>query len=154
VTTYYADSSALVKRYVIEVGSDWVQSLCNPTAGHVIALAHIGLVEIAAALAVKHRQGVLPDPVRDNLLRDLQRDSRDHYWLIDVGQSIVVQAIDLTRRRKLRGYDAVHLACALFLQETLLDQGLPAPTLLSADQELLDAALSEGLAMDNPNAHP
>ena len=67
---------------------------------------------------------------------------------------MIVRAIDLTRRQKLRGYDAIHLACGLFLQETLLNHGLPAPVLLSADQELLDAAQAEGLMVDNPNAHP
>jgi len=154
VTTYYADSSALVKRYVTETGSGWVQGLCDPTAGHVIALADIGLVEIAAALAVKIREGVLPSPVRDGLLRDLQRDGRDQYWLIDIEQDIIVQAIELTRRQKLRGYDAVHLACALFLQETLLNHHLPVPVLLSADQELLTAAQAEGLMTEDPNLHP
>lgn len=71
MTVYYADSSALVKRYVSEPGSAWVQGICDPIAGHVIALAHLGLVEIAAALGVKHRQGVLPTPTRDGLLQDL-----------------------------------------------------------------------------------
>jgi predicted nucleic acid-binding protein len=144
VTTFYADSSALVKRYAIETGSVWIQGLCDPTAGHVIALAHIGLVEIAAALAVKTKQGVLPSPVLDGLLRDLQRDGRDLYWLIDIDQEIIVRAIEMTRRHKLRGYDATHLACALFLHETLVHNGLPAPVLLSADQELLAAAKAEG----------
>jgi len=60
----------------------------------------------------------------------------------------------LTRRQKLRGYDAVHLAGALFLQETLLRHGLPAPVLLSADQELLASAQAEGLMTDDPSAHP
>lgn len=104
MTTYYADSSALVKRYVTETGSSWIQALCDPKAGHVIALAHIGLVEVAAALAVKHRQGILETAIYDALLRDLLRDSRDQYWLIDVDQSMVSQAIALTRRQKLRGY--------------------------------------------------
>lgn len=153
MTTYYADSSALVKRYVTETGSSWVQGLCDPSAGHVIALADIGLVEIAAALAMKTRQGVLPSSIRDGLLRDLQRDGRDQYWLIDVDQDIIVKAIELTRRQKLRGYDAVHLACALFLQDTLLNHNLPAPVLLSADQDLSTAAQAEGLTTDDPNLH-
>ena len=153
MSTYYADSSALVKRYVTETGSAWVQALCNPEEGHVIALSHIGLVEIAAALGVKHRQGLLAASVRDGLLRDLQRDGRDQYWLIDTDQEIVIYAIELTRRQKLRGYDAVHLACALFLQETLSNHGLPAPILFSSDIELLTAAQIEGLMTDDPNAH-
>ena len=140
MTTYYADSSALVKRYVTELGSGWVQSICDPVAGHVFALAQVGLVEIAAALGIKHRQGLLDDSVRDGLLRDLQRDGQTQYWLIDVDAQLVVQAIDLTRQHKLRGYDAVHLACALFLRTTLVASSLPPPVLLSADQELLAAA--------------
>jgi len=151
VTAYYADSSALVKRYVNETGSDRVRAICAPSAGHVIALAHIGLVEIAAALAMKTRQGALPADVRDNLLRDVERDARGQYWLIDVDQAIVVRAMALTRLHKLRGYDAVHLACALFMREALLNQNIPAPVLLTADDELLAAAQAEGLLTDHPN---
>jgi len=154
MTTYYADSSALVKRYVVETGSDWVQGLCAPAAGHVIAFAHIGLIEIAAALAAKTRQGVLPTSVRDGLLRDLRRDGRDQYWLIDVDHEIVLQAIELTRRHKLRGYDAAHLACAIFLRDTLLAHHFPAPILLASDMELLAAAQAEGFATANPLDHP
>ena len=153
MTIYYADSSALVKRYVNEIGSAWVQTICDPAAQHVIAPAHVGLAEIAAAPGVKYRQGLLSVEVRDGLLRDMQRDGRDQYWLVDVDQGMVAEAIDLTRRQSLRGYDAIHLACALFLDRTLLGQGLPALTLLSADQALLEAAQAEELLTDNPNTH-
>ncbi len=51
-------------------------------------------------------------------------------------------------------YDAVHLACALLLRDTLLQNNLPLPILLSTDDDLLAAALAEGLAVDNPNVHP
>lgn len=50
--------------------------------------------------------------------------------------------------------DAVHLACALFLQETPLNHRLPTPVLLSADRELLVAAQAEDLMTDDPNLHP
>ena len=111
------------------------------------------MVEIAAALGVKHRQGDLPASVRDGLLGDLQRDARDQYWLIDVDQRIIVQAIGLTRQQKLRGYDAVHLACALSLRETLFNHGLGEPVMLSADRELAQAAQNEGLTAQDPNTH-
>ena len=153
MTTYYADSSALVKRYVNETGSDWVRTMCASETGNVIALAHIGLVEIAAALGVKHRQGILTETVRDGLLRDLQRDAQDQYWLIDVDHEVIARAITLTRQHKLRGYDAVHLACALFLQETLFKHGLPAPIFIAADRDLLTAARDVGMTTDNPNTH-
>jgi predicted nucleic acid-binding protein len=79
MTTYYLDSSALVKRYVNEASSDWIQALCTPAAGHTLALAHIGLVEPAAALAMKVRRGTLDANVRDALLRDVQHDAEAQY---------------------------------------------------------------------------
>lgn len=154
MTTFYADSSALVKRYVTETGSEWLQTLIDPGTDHTFVVAGIGLVEISAALGAKHRHGVLTASVLDNLLRDLHRDARDQYWLVDVTQLIINQAMALTRRQKLRGYDAVHLACALFSRNILFQQGLPALTFLSADLDLLAAARSEGLTADNPNDHP
>jgi predicted nucleic acid-binding protein len=154
MTAYYVDSSALVKRYVNETGSSWVRAICDPAAGHILALAHIGLVEVAAALGAKYRQGSLQASLYDGLLRDLWHDGRDQYWLTEVNQGIIRSAIELTRRQKLRGYDAVHLACGLLVQQTLLDRGLPLPVLLSADQDLLNAARNEGMAVDDPNAHP
>ena len=153
MTTYYVDSSALVKRYVNETGSDWLQALCTPAAGHTLALAHIGLVELAAALAMKVRQGTLDAATRDALLRDVQHDAMAQYWLIDVDQEIVVRAMALTRIYKLRGYDALHLASALFLRDTLQGYGLTAPVVLTADLDLLDAVQAEGLLVEDPNQH-
>lgn len=46
--TGYFDSSALVKRYLVENGTPWVQTWCDDPA-HTVAVAEIGLVEIAAA---------------------------------------------------------------------------------------------------------
>ena len=58
--------------------------------------------------------------------------------------SLSIRAIQLTRRRKLRGY-AVHLACALALNDPLMESGLPPLTFVSADDDLLAAAVAEGL---------
>jgi predicted nucleic acid-binding protein len=154
VTIYYADASALVKHYVEEAGSDRVRTICTPGAGHMVAVAQIGLVEVAAAFGMKYRRGELTAADRDELLSDLQHDGRTYYVLVDVDPNIVSHAIQLTRRQKLRGYDAVHLACALFVAETMPTKGLPKPVLLSADHDLLEAAQNEGLAIEDPNTYP
>ena len=52
---FYLDSSALVKRYLIETGSAWVRSIANPSVGHTILVAAITWVEVAAAFAARHR---------------------------------------------------------------------------------------------------
>jgi predicted nucleic acid-binding protein len=90
----------------------------------------------------------------DNALADLVRDAQRRYQLVAVSPVLVDSAIQLTRCRKLRGYDAVHLACALALNEPLVDSELPALIFVSADNDLLAAAAAEGLPTDNPNNYP
>ena len=55
---YYFEASALVKRYISEKGSTAVLSLTDPQASHTIFIAEITRVEIAAALAGRHRMSV------------------------------------------------------------------------------------------------
>ena len=44
---YYFDSSAAVKRYAPEKGSEWVKSIVEPTVGNTVYLGQVGVVEIA-----------------------------------------------------------------------------------------------------------
>ena len=60
----------------------------------------------------------------------------------------------LARKHGLRAYDAVQLAAALDVSRLYQPPGANPITLVSADQELNAAATAEGLAVDDPNAHP
>jgi len=152
--TLYLDASALVKRYLAETGSAWVESLCADEANSAIAIARFGLVETAAAFAVKRRSQFITESAYESALGELLRDASERYRLITVGPTVIDSAIQLTRRQKLRGYDAIHLACALALSKPLVDHGLPLLTFVAADDNLLAAVRSEGLATENPNDHP
>jgi predicted nucleic acid-binding protein len=151
--TFYLDTSALVKRYLAETGSAWVESLCADEANHAIAIARFGLVEMAAAFAAKRRGQFITDREYEFAMADLLRDAGKRYRLVAVGPTLIDSAIQLTRRQRLRGYDAIHLACALTLNKPLVEYGLPPLTFVAADDNLLAAARSEGLATDNPNNH-
>jgi hypothetical protein len=48
----------------------------------------------------------------------------------------------------------VQLAAALEISQKEQDAGFAPVMLISADRALNDAALTEGLAVDNPNSHP
>lgn len=151
VTSYF-DSSALVKRYLTESGTPWVQTWCKDPA-HTVAVAEIGLVEIAAAFAGKLR-GTHITPIQyDDARTDLTADARDEYTLVTVNRTVVNEAIALTARHRLRGYDAVHLACAVILNRALVAHQLLPLVFVSADDDLLKAAVGEGLSIENPNRH-
>src|SRR5271166_2092441 len=55
VAVYFVDSSALVKRYVQEVGTPWVRRLTHRGQAHEIYLASITPVELTAAVARRRR---------------------------------------------------------------------------------------------------
>ena len=55
---YYFDSSALVKRYVAEAGTNWMNRLCAAGAGHTLYTVRISGAEIIAALCFCERERV------------------------------------------------------------------------------------------------
>ena len=150
-TLYFCDSSAIVKRYATELGSDWVDAICDDTTGNIIALSQIGLVEVCAALAAKHRAKAINTEEYEQTFADFIADANQHYLLVAIDSKTVDLAIDLTRRQKLRGCDAVHLASALILNAKLVEQELDPLIFVVADVDLLTAAVAEKLLTENPN---
>lgn len=150
--TSYFDSSALVKRYFAETGSGWVQERYNDP-DQIIALSDIGRVEIAAAFGGKLRRQTVSQSNYQHAFEKLVSDTQQRYQILPLTPERVDEAIVLTTQHKLRGYDAVHLACALFLNQILLTNNLGPITFVSADNDLLTAAQAEGLRVENPNLY-
>lgn len=155
MTTYFLDSSAIVKRYLPESGTPWIRRLCDPAAGDAIILGAITAVEVAAALAARHRAaGGNAGTAHDDALALFLRHYGDEYAIIDLDHAILAQAITLPQRHRLRGYDAVQLATALAADRALRAAGVAPPIFIAADRDLLAAARGEGLAVDDPQLHP
>ena len=151
---YYADSSALVKRHIPEIGSTWLQALADRVAGTTIITARESMVEVYSALNRRIREATLDTVDYTHLVTDFNALCVTQYTLVELTAPIVERARLLLEHYPLRAYDAVHLATALIVNDALAAAGLPALTLLSADNRLLNAAQTERLVTDNPNAHP
>lgn len=159
MAVYFFDSSALVKRYVAEVGSAWVVSITDPAAGHRIYVANIAAVEVPAAVRKRVRMGDITPAQAATAIADFENDYASQYNPIQVTDAVIASAAALTGRHPLRAYDAAQLASALEVNGQIQALGQPAAGLLtltfvSADDDLNDAAKAEGLAGDNPNNHP
>ncbi len=145
----YFDSSALVKRYLSEMGSFWVQKRCYD-ANRIIVTSEISRVEVAAAFAAKLRGQLITQAEYQQIRTQLKQDCQQQYFLIPVDFQCIDEAVELTARQKLRGYDAVHLACALHYNQILLKNKLFPLIFVTADSEQLQAAQAEGLVTENP----
>ncbi|MDZ4769196.1 MAG: type II toxin-antitoxin system VapC family toxin [Chloroflexota bacterium] len=56
---YYVDTSALIKRYVNEVGSNWTRRLLARVGGNGVAVTEIASTEVFSTFARLRREGKL-----------------------------------------------------------------------------------------------
>jgi predicted nucleic acid-binding protein len=151
MTTYFLDSSALVKRYVDEIGSPWIQAQTEPTAGHILVVSRITYVEIFSAFARLQREGVLSARDLDGAIDAFQFDWETQYQIVEIDYALTQVASRLLLRHLLRAYDSVQLATGLKLLPTFKRRELADDYLfVSADTRLLKAARAEGLETANP----
>ena len=153
MAVYFFDSSALVKRYAQETGSDWVIETTEPQAGHILYIARITAVEVISAITRRQRGGSLSETDAATASSDFRYDLSHQYRVVEVTSTVLSQAMQLAEKHALRGYDAVQLSAALVVHNMRQTLGLPAFVLVSADRDLNTAATTDGLIIDDPNQH-
>jgi predicted nucleic acid-binding protein len=154
VVRYYLDSSAIVKRYVTERGSPWLNSLYPVAEGHLLHTVRISGAEIIAALFLRARAGSITQADARTAAHQFKAEFASRYQHIEVTEMVVDTAMELVERHALRGYDAVQLAAGLLVDAIGRDTGLSPLVFISADRRLLAAASNVGLLVDDPNEHP
>jgi len=134
----YLDTSALVKRYIYETGSELVNNLFSDALG--IATGMISRAETAAAFAKAARIGILDREHAWQALQEFRAEWSD-YIRLPVSEATVVKGDQLAWELNLRGYDSIHLAIALSWEDILREE----VELVTFDQQLWEAAQKVGL---------
>ena len=153
MATYFLDSSAIVKLYIAETGSQWLAEITIPTAETRVYIVKIACVEVVAALARRAAFRGRPQSELIYAIKEFRNDFSNRFRIVEISTSLVSSAMDLSQRQGLRGYDAVQLAGAVEVNAEFMAFGSRC-TLVSADLELNSAAIAEGLTVENPNDHP
>ncbi len=134
----YLDTSALIKRFVQEPGSDVVAELLE--SGDPVATAKIAFAEVYSGLTRRFRERDLSGRAYALICGQFERDWPG-YLRVDLHDEILTSARDLIRRHSLRAFDAIHLASALSLQKALGEE----VTFTASDERLMRAAEAERL---------
>jgi predicted nucleic acid-binding protein len=149
VATLFLDSNAVVKYYVMEPGSDWVQNLVNANE-NICLLCAISMVEVASALAQLQRSSHLGKQRLRRIYTNFREDIRQgQFFTHAIDTKTLDLAAEIALRYPLKGFDATQVASAILAAE-ILDTDV---IFISGDKQALHAALSEGLAIDNPFDH-
>ena len=135
----YLDASALVKRYIQEKASEDLNAWID--AAEMVVTGFITRVEVAAAIARAGRMKLISPDETLAALRQF-RSEWESFQRLPISENTVIRGGDLAIEHNLRGYDAMHLACALIWQETL---GMPV-TLASFDSQFIEAARNVNMA--------
>lgn len=151
---YYLDTSALVKRYVAESGSAWVRQVTDPASGNALYTSRLTAVEITAAVVRRARGANLPAADLQATLAAFWGDWPTRYRVVAVTTALIDRAVVLAEQYAVRGYDALHLAAALAVNDIAIAQGQPALSFVSADREQLAAATAAGLVGIDPTTMP
>ncbi len=112
----YFDSSALVKKFVIEPGSEAVLEMMEQA--DILATGLLSRAEVSAALAKAVRIRTLSRNMASDALDEFRMDW-PNYVCITANNPLIYLADRLAWDHGLRGYDAVHLASALTWQSAL-----------------------------------
>ncbi len=154
MSTYYFDTSALIKRYVQEPGTDWIMSLTEQTDEDELFTSHLTGPEIIATFFRKARGGQLLRAEAARIAAQFHADWQQQYRPVEISLAITTQAMQLAEKHLLRGADAIHVSTALELAARRRIFQLPQIVFVSADIEQLNVAQDEGLQTDNPDNYP
>ena len=146
---YFFDSSALVKRYVYEQGTPWVQSLI--AANPVVFVNRITWVEVQSAFARLAREQQIDMEKLDAVRKLFAYDWLNQYRIIELEQDVATRAGQLVQQYVVRAYDSVQLASALSVYPCFAKPDHEIFTFVCADDRLLQVAEGEGMQIENPN---
>jgi predicted nucleic acid-binding protein len=139
---YFFDTSALVKRYHIEAGSDTVKGLFDRQDAY-FAVASITISEFVSAITRKLNEGAISADDFRVCLSEFSKDIIASFWVIDLDRSHINQSVSLIIKHNLRTLDSLQLAVFLNLSPAK-------PTIVTSDEALYNAALKENALAIKP----
>ena len=138
----YFDTSALIKAFLTEQGTDRAKHLL--LRDELSATATITYAEMYSGFSRKHREGGLSTKQYNFVCEEFES-----YWpsciCLQLTPIVLALARDLMKRNPLRAFDAIHLASALSLEKEMTEP----ITIIASDEKLLQAAAAEGLSWLN-----
>jgi len=153
----YFDSSALIKRYVREGGTELVDRKIRgeESARRPLLSSALTFAEIHRALASRRRDGSLSESAFDIARQGFERDWNAVITVIDLGSEVLDFIPHLVERFTLKSSDAVHIASALWVRNRSglgprYGQHIADVTFATADSALTKVAKEQNFEVLNP----
>ncbi|MCU0465070.1 MAG: type II toxin-antitoxin system VapC family toxin [Anaerolineae bacterium] len=147
---YFFDTSAVVKRYMTEKGSGWVDRTLEKESP--IWISKITLAEIYSVVGRRIRENTYPIDDLSLFRKMFERHLGRNYRLVQVTNEVITLSQHLLLKHPLRALDSLQLASALITHKRTDQLNTPL-IFVCADVRLLTVTEAEGLVPLNPNDH-
>ena len=139
----YLDTSSLIKLYINEQHSDLVHRWAQQTV--ILCSSRIAYAEALAAASRRWRQGDIDDLYFQRFRKVFAAEWQD-FAVVNVNE---ILAGELAVKHSLRGFDAIHLAAAIEIEQGIGSAGF---FFTSFDTRLNEAAVAERFSVLDQNA--
>jgi hypothetical protein len=144
---YYLDTSALLKRYRTEEGTDVLDAMfSDQRRDESFITSHFTAVEVESVAARALKGRLLNRKAHGVLLAMFASDLEDLLIVLPLSTALLSEAASVARQYSLRAGDAVHLASALRGKQAAAEEIV----FVASDKELVEAPRSAGFAILNP----
>lgn len=141
MSVHYLETSALVKMYFVEHGTDAMLRLFQDHAADQFVVLALTKVEAQSALRRRERAHELPSRIAEEVAYLFANHFENRFASQSVDDAVILRACALTDKYNLTTLDALQLAGFLVISDKHPAEGVD---FISADQQLLRAAEREG----------
>jgi len=150
MTVYYLDSSALIKRYRDEKGTEVLDALFeNKNNSEAITTSLFTVLEITSVATRLLRANNISQSAYGQLIGEISKDFNQTIVAQSISDTTLSEAIALITAYGLKAPDAIQSASALVVRSKLTGQDV---YFLCSDSRLNAACISEGLLVLNPES--
>ena len=150
---YYIESSAWLKRYKSEIGSDVVSELLTGrTADDIFVTSHLSVLEVSTVAARLLKGRAITPSQYERVVGTFTQDLSMHAVVIlPLFHTLVQESIDLLPQYPLRTADALQFATALRVSRAVAVADQPFHV-VSADKEIIAACAGHDIPQLDPES--
>ena len=157
----YLDSSALVKRYIREPGTESLGAriATEETTGQTLFTSALTFAEVHHALARRLKEKALSTAAFNEARQAFESDWINYLTVIELGSGVLSFIPEIFERTTLKSSDAVHLASAFWIRDLFRLSSRYGPkgskvTFVTSDLALAREASTSSLEVFNPQTAP
>jgi predicted nucleic acid-binding protein len=146
---FYLDTSALVKRYKTEEGSETVDYLYdNLPSRHSLSISFLTVLEFVSAIRRLLKEGNISDEEFRDVLSTFSQEV-EPFLIRSIDDKIVADALTYVTKHGLKSADSIQLATVMELR-VIMEGVIESVIFVCDDEELAKAGREENLEVINP----